>query len=53
MLFCLHHGRQEKPPSSVTLLDALEAEENLYLPVHLNFERYVDTDADTFYPRLL
>lgn len=31
-------------------LDALETEENSYLPIHLNFERYVDTDADTFYP---
>lgn len=31
-------------------LEALEAEENSYLPIHLNFERYVDTDADRFYP---
>ena len=34
------------------VLDALEAEENSYLPIHLNFEGYVDTNADTFYPSL-
>lgn len=34
------------------VLDALEAEGNSYLPIHLNFEGYVDTNADTFYPSL-
>lgn len=33
-------------------LDVLEADSDLYLPIHLNFEGYVDTDADTFYPSL-
>ncbi len=33
-------------------LNALEAEGNAYLPIHLNFEGYVDTDADRFYPSL-
>ncbi len=31
-------------------LEVLEAEENSYLPIHLNFEGYVDTDSATFYP---
>ena len=34
------------------VLDALEAEGNSFLPIHLNFEGYVDTDAATFYPSL-
>ena len=34
------------------VLDALEAEGNSYLPIHLNFEGYVDTNANTFYPSL-
>lgn len=33
-------------------LDVLEADSDLYLPIHLNFEGYVDTDVDTFYPSL-
>jgi hypothetical protein len=31
-------------------LDALEAEEHTYLPIQLNFEGYVETDATRFYP---
>lgn len=34
------------------VLDALEAEGSSYLPIHLNFEGYVDTNVETFYPSL-
>ena len=33
-------------------LDSLEAEGSTYFPIHLNFEGYVDSDADTFYRSL-
>ena len=33
-------------------LDSLEAEGSTYFPVQLNFEGYVDTDADAFYRSL-
>ena len=33
-------------------LDVLEGEKNIYFPIQLNFEGYVDSDATTFYPSL-
>ena len=33
-------------------LDALETEGSAYFPIHLNFEGYVDSDADAFYRSL-